>query len=74
MAETTVSDIVSFASKGDAPGTKQAITNALHQKIMVALEDKKKSFAQTFLNKTQTDSKEPESNEVEDGSRDASTT
>ena len=38
------------------------------------LEGKKKDFAKTFLNKTETDSKEPESSEVEDGSRDTSTT
>ena len=37
-------------------------------------EGKKKDFASTFLTKTETDSKEPESSEVEDGSRDASTT
>ena len=45
---------------------------------MVSLEGKKQDIAKTFLNKTQTDSKEPESvpseEKIEDGSRDASTT
>jgi len=72
--ETGISDIVSLSVKGDASGVKSAIGDALQQKVMVSLEGKKKDFASTFLNKTQTDSKEPESNEVEDGSRDTSTT
>ena len=72
--ETTVDDIISLSIKGDGGGVKSAINDTLHQKVMVSLEGKKQEFAKTFLNKTQTDSKEPESNEVEDGSRDASTT
>ena len=72
--ETTVDDIISLSIKGDGGGVKSAINDTLHQKVMVSLEGKKKDFASTFLNKTETDSKEPESSEVEDGSRDASTT
>ena len=53
----------------DAAGVKAAIGDALQQKVMVSLESKKKDFAKTFLTKTETDSKEPESQEeVTDGS------
>ena len=72
--ETTVSDIVALSATDDATGVKSAIGDVLQQKVMVSLEGKKKDFASTFLTKTETDSKEPESSEVEDGSRDASTT
>ena len=76
--ETEISDIVALSVKGDASGVKSAIGDALQQKVMVSLEGKKKDFAKTFLTKTQTDSKEPESvpseEKIEDGSRDASTT
>ena len=73
--ETTIGDIVALSAKGDASGVKSAIGDALQQKVMVSLEGKKKDFASTFLNKTETDSKEPESSEeIEDGSRDTSTT
>jgi hypothetical protein len=67
--ETTVSDIVALSATDDAAGVKTAIGDVLQQKVMVSLESKKKDFAQTFLNKTETDSKEPESQEeVTDGS------
>ena len=73
--ETGISDIVALSVKGDASGVKSAIGDALQQKVMVSLEGKKQEFASTFLNKTKTDSKEPESSgEIEDGSRDTSTT
>ena len=72
--ETTVSDIVALSATDDAAGVKTAIGNVLQQKVMVSLESKKKDFAKTFLNKQNTDSKEPESSGVEDGSRDTSTT
>ena len=76
--ETGISDIVALSMKGDAAGVKSAIGDALQQKVMVSLEGKKRDFAKTFLTKTQTDSKEPESvpseEKIEDGSRDASTT
>ena len=76
--ETTVGDIVSLSVKDDASGVKAAIGDALQQKVMVSLEGKKQEFAKTFLTKTQTDLKEPESvpseEKIEDGSRDASTT
>ena len=72
--ETTVSDIVGLSSTDDAAGVKTAIGNVLQQKVMVSLESKKKDFAQTFLTKTETDSKEPESQEeITDGSRNTST-
>ena len=66
--ETTVGDIIGLSVKGDAARVKTAIGDVLQQKVMVSLEGKKQDIAKTFLNKTQTDSKEPESNEVEDGS------
>tara|TARA_B100000470_G_scaffold199409_1_gene170489 strand:- start:265 stop:492 length:228 start_codon:yes stop_codon:yes gene_type:complete len=72
--ETTIGDIVALSAKDDAAGVKTAIGDVLQQKVMVSLEGKKKDFAKTFLNKQNTDSKEPESSEVEDGSRDTSTT
>ena len=67
--ETTVSDIVALSASDDAAGVKTAIGDVLQQKVMVSLENKKKDFAQTFLTKPNTDSKEPESQEeVTDGS------
>ena len=67
--ETKVDDIVALSATDDAAGVKSAIGDVLQQKVMVSLENKKKDFAQTFLNKTETDSKEPESQEeVTDGS------
>ena len=72
--ETTIDDIVALSTKDDAAGVKTAIGDVLQQKVMVSLEGKKKDFAKTFLNKTETDPKGPESSGVEDGSRDTSTT
>ena len=72
--ETTIGDIVALSAQSDAAGVKTAIGDVLQQKVMVSLEGKKKDFAKTFLNKQNTDSKEPESSGVEDGSRDTSTT
>ena len=72
--ETTIGDIVALSRSDDAAGVKAAIGDALQQKVMESLEGKKQDFAKTFLTKTETDSKEPESSEVEDGSRDTSTT
>ena len=67
--ETKVDDIVALSAQDDAAGVKTAIGDVLQQKVMVSLEAKKKDFAQTFLTKTKTDSKEPESQEeIEDGS------
>ena len=72
---TTVSDIVKLSATGDSAGVKSAIGDVLQQKITVALENKKKDIAQTFLNKQSTDPKGPESSEeITDGSRDTSTT
>ena len=65
----TVSDIMSMAVGGNSSGVKSAIGDVLQQRITVALENKKKDIAQTFLNKQSTDSKEPESSEeITDGS------
>ena len=65
----TVSDIMSMAVSGTSSGVKSAIGDVLQQKITVALENKKKDIAQTFLTETNTDSKEPESSEeITDGS------
>ena len=67
--ETTIDDIVALSTTDDAAGVKTAIGDVLQQKVMVSLEAKKKDFAQTFLTKTKTDSKEPESQEeITDGS------
>ena len=70
MSETvTISDIVGLSAKGDSAGVKSAIGDVLQQKIVVGLENKKKDFAKTFLNKQNTDPKGPESQEeIEDGS------
>ena len=71
----TVNDIVSMSIGGDSSEVKSAIGDVLQQKITVALENKKKDIAQTFLTKTETDPKGPESSEeITDGSRDTSTT
>jgi len=73
--ETTIGDIVAFSRSDDASGVKTAIGDVLQQKVMVSLENKKKDFAKTFLTKPNTDPKGPESQEeIEDGSRDTSTT
>ena len=65
----TVSDIVSMSIGGDSSEVKSAIGDVLQQKITVALENKKKDIAQTFLNKQNTDPKGPESSEeITDGS------
>ena len=65
----TVSDIVSMSIGRDAKEVKSAIGDVLQQKITVALENRAKDVAQTFLNKQKTDSKEPESSEeITDGS------
>ena len=67
--ETTIGDIVALSAQDEASGVKTAIGDVLQQKVMVSLESKKKDFAKTFLTKTETDSKEPESKEeVTDGS------
>ena len=59
----TVSDIVALAATGDSAGVKSSIGDVLQQKIVVELENKKKDFAKTFLNKQSTDPKGPESQE-----------
>ena len=61
--ETTIGDIVALSAKDDAAGVKTAIGDTLQQKVKVSLENKKKEIAQTFLTKTKTDPKGPESQE-----------
>ncbi len=61
--ESKVGDIVSLSATDDAGGVKTAIGDTLQQKVMVSLENKKKEIAQTFLTKTNTDPKGPESQE-----------
>ena len=57
MSETaTVSDIVSLSLGGESAGVKSAITDVLQQKIMVALENKKKDVASSFLSKSRENS------------------
>jgi len=58
MSETTaaVSDIISMSVGGDGAGVKSAINDVLQQKIMVALENKKKDVASSFLTKTRENS------------------
>lgn len=70
MSETNaVSDIVSMSIGGDSTGVKSAISDVLQQKIMVALENKKKDVASSFLNKqSEKVVQETESQEIEDGS------
>ena len=66
MSETaTVSDIVSLSLGGESAGVKSAIGDVLQQKIMVALENKKKDVAISFLHKDE--EAEQESEEVENG-------
>ena len=66
MSETTtVSDIVSLSLDGESAGVKSAITDVLQQKIMVALENKKKDVASSFLTKTRENSEVVTSDAVE---------
>ena len=52
----TVSDIVGLSAMGDSAGVKSAINDVLQQKIMVALENKKKDIGSSFLTKTRENS------------------
>ena len=66
MSETaTVSDIVSLSLGGESAGVKSAINDVLQQKIMVALENKKKDVASSFLTKTRENSEDVTSDAVE---------
>ena len=47
----TVNDVVSAALAKDASGTRSAIKDVIQQKVMVALENKRKEVASSFLNK-----------------------
>ena len=67
MSEATaIENVVSLAATGDAAQVKDAISNALQQKVMVALEDRKKEIASSFLHKNATA-------EVEEPTAEAST-
>ena len=66
MSETaTVSDIVSLSLGGESAGVKSAINDVLQQKIMVALENKKKDIGSSFLTKTRENSEVVTPNVVE---------
>ena len=66
MSETaTVSDIVSLSLGGESAGVKSAINDVLQQKIMVALENKKKDIGNSFLTKTRENSEDVTSDAVE---------
>ena len=66
MSETaTVSDIVSLSLSGESAGVKSAIGDVLQQKIMVALENKKKDVASSFLTKTRENTEDVTSDAVE---------
>ena len=57
MSETaTVSNIVSLSLGGKSAEVKSAINDVLQQKIMVALENKKKDIGSSFLTKTRENS------------------
>ena len=47
----TVNDVVSAAVNGDAKGTRDAIKDVIQQKVMGALENKRKAVASSFLNR-----------------------
>ena len=59
----TINDVVSHALGGDAGSTRSAIKDVIQQKIMVALEDKKKSIASSFLTKNEVTSSDEVSQE-----------
>ena len=66
MSETaTISDIVSLSLSGESAGVKSAIGDVLQQKIMVALENKKKDVASSFLTKTRENTEDVTSGAVE---------
>ena len=61
---TTVSDIVSLSLGSDASGVKTAIGDVLQQKIMVALENKKKEVASSFFTKNSEETVQADTPEV----------
>jgi len=69
----TVNDVVKAAFGADAGGTRSAIKDLIQQKVMVALENKRKEVASSFLNKENTKvipqepTQEVQAGEVENG-------
>ena len=49
--EATISaqDVITFSQDRDASGAKDAIANLMKQKVMVALEGKKKTIANSLM-------------------------
>ena len=65
---SAVENIVALSTNGDAAQVKAAINDALQQKVMVTLENKKKEIASSFLHKDEEAVQENEpSGEVENG-------
>jgi hypothetical protein len=62
---SAIENIVALSVDGDAAQVKAAINDALQQKVMVTLENKKKEIAVAFLH--QDEKAEQESEEVENG-------
>ena len=62
---SAIENIVALSVDGDAAQVKAAINDALQQKVMVTLENKKKEVATSFLHKDE--EAEQESEEVENG-------
>ena len=60
--EATISaqDVITFAQDRDASGAKNAIANLMKQKVMVALEGKKKSIASNLMTPSETPVETPE--------------
>jgi len=60
--EATISaqDVITFAQDKDASGAKGAIANLMKQKIMVALEDKKKTIASNLMASSEIPEETPE--------------
>ena len=60
--EATISaqDVITFTQDKDASGAKGAIANLMKQKIMVALEGKKKTIASNLMASNETPEVTPE--------------
>tara|TARA_B100001079_G_scaffold229301_1_gene207924 strand:- start:890 stop:1099 length:210 start_codon:yes stop_codon:yes gene_type:complete len=65
---SAIENIVALSVNSDAAQVKAAINDALQQKVMVTLENKKKEIASSFLHKDEEAVQENEpSGEVENG-------
>ena len=60
--EATISaqDVITFSQDKDASGAKGAIANLMKQKIMVALEGKKKTIASNLMASSEIPEETPE--------------